>query len=316
LLFPSAPEGQADAFETNPIDGQPTRFAFVALAGRPNVGKSTLLNRIVGEKLAITSSKPQSTLHVVRGILSDEQTQLVFVDPPGLFDPSNLLQTSMVATAEAALRDADLVLCLQPATEAADEPVAFTDIGKWLPDTRERMATVLTKADLLGEGQRPSVAPATFLVSGITGEGVQELVDWCRRRAPEGPFLYDPDDLSSQNLRFFAAELVREAAFELLQQELPYATAVVVDEFREGTSPIYIRVILYVERTSQKGMLIGKNGDTIKALGQVARSKIETLVGEKVYLDLWVKVLAKWRTRPRALRMLGFTVSLKQKGSK
>jgi len=293
-----------------------TRFAIVALAGRPNVGKSTLLNRIVGERLAITSSKPQSTLHVVRGILSDEQTQLVFVDPPGLFDPSNLLQTSMVTTAESALHDADLILCLQPATEAVAGRAGFADIDKWLPANRERMATVLTKADLLEEGQRPSVVPPTFLVSGVTGEGVQELVDWCQRGAPEGPFLYDPDDLSSQNLRFFAAEMVREAAFELLEQELPYATAAVVDEFREGTSPIYIRVILYVERPSQKGILIGKNGETIKALGQVARSKIEALVGENVYLDLWVKVLAKWRTRPRALRMLGFPVSLKQKDNK
>jgi GTP-binding protein Era len=291
-----------------------TRFAIVALAGRPNVGKSTLLNRMVGEKLAITSSKPQSTQLVVRGIVSDESTQLVFVDPPGLFDPSNLLHSSMVSTAESVLRDADLILGLRPATEVPDP--GLEELQKWLPASSGRVATVLTKADLVPAAQRPNVTPPSFLVSGLTGEGVPELVSWCRNEAPPGPFHFDPDDLSSQNLRFFVGELVREAAFELLEQELPYATAAVVDEFREGTSPVYIRVVLYVERASQKGMLIGKNGATIKALGKLARAKIQTLLGEKVYLDLWVKVLAKWRARPQALRMLGFPVPLTKKDGK
>jgi GTP-binding protein Era len=288
-----------------------TRFAIVALAGRPNAGKSTLLNHILGEKLAITSSKPQSTRHVVRGILTEGDTQLVFVDPPGLFDPKNLMQESMVESAAGALRDADIVLHLHPVDAGDLEPVE-----KMVPSlsrTNKILATVLTKVDLLARGWRRQVEEGSiFPVSALTGEGIEQLLRWCREQAPLGPFFYDPDDLSTQDVRFFAAEAIREAAFEVLEQELPYATAAQVDEFREGTSPVYIRVTLYVERASQKGMLIGKGGATVKALGELARTKIEELLGESVYLDLWVKVLRKWRTSPRALRMLGHRVTSNQ----
>jgi GTP-binding protein Era len=289
-----------------------TRFATVALAGRPNAGKSTLLNHIVGEKLAITSSKPQSTRYVVTGIRTEGLTQLVFVDLPGLFDPSNLLQDSMVEAAEAALVGTDLVLLLHPATEPVAGYPAQLDRG--LDLGADRFALVLTKADLLVGHERLRVHSPSFLVSALTGEGVAELLEWCSARAPSGPFRYDPEDLSIQDLRFFATELVREAAFELLEQELPYAMAAVVDEFREETNPIYIRMTLYVERDSQKGMLIGRNGSMIQALGAQARSKIEALLGEQVYLELWVKVLRKWRSRPSALRMLGLTVNPKSEG--
>jgi GTP-binding protein Era len=282
-----------------------TRFATIGLAGRPNVGKSTLLNRIVGEKLAITSSKPQSTRFVVTGVHTDGLTQLVFMDPPGLFEPANLLQVSMVRAAEAALAGSDLAMFLHPDTESV--PVYPEQLDR-LRDS-DRLALVLTKADLLVESERPQVSPPTFLVSAVTGEGVTELLQWCCARAAHGPFRYDRDDLSVQDLRFFAAEAVREAAFELLDEELPYAVAAVVDEFREASKPVYIRVILYVERNSQKGMLIGRDGRMIKALGQRARSKMEELLGEQVYVELWVKVLAKWRKRPRALRMLGLPLS-------
>jgi len=186
-----------------------------------------------------------------------------------------------------------------------------------LNTTNRVLATVLTKVDLLAtERQRQLGEESIFPVSAVTGEGIEELLRWCRERAQPGPFLYDPDDLSAQDLRFFTAEAVREAAFDLLEQELPYATAAQVDEFREGTSPVYIRVTLYVERASQKGMLIGKGGASVKALGELARSKIEELLGERVYLDLWVKVLKKWRTSPRALRMLGHPVTSNQERRK
>ncbi len=292
-----------------------TRFAVVALAGRPNVGKSTLLNRIVGEKLAITSSKPQSTRHVVRGILTEGNYQLVFIDPPGLFDPANLLQAAMVESAAGALRDADIVLHLQAADIGHLEPLE--QVAPNLRKGGKALATVLTKADLVdGDVVISDLEQPVFATSAVTGEGVEELVEWCREQAPVGPFMYEPDDLSTQNLRFFAAESVREAAFELLEQELPYAIAAEVDEFREGTSPVYIRVTLYVERASQKGMVIGKGGATIKALGELARSKLEQLLGESIYLDLWVKVLEKWRTSARALRMLGLPVTSNQERRK
>jgi GTP-binding protein Era len=148
----------------------------------------------------------------------------------------------------------------------------------------------------------------------MTGAGLPALLDWCRDQALPGPFHNDPDELSTQPVRFFVEELVREAAFEVLGQELPYALAAQVDEFREQESPVYIRVNLYVERDSQKGMVIGKRGATVKRLGALARQKIERLLGERVYLDLWTKVLPKWRTRPQALRSLGFRVPTEKRG--
>jgi len=282
---------------------QQTRFGTVVLAGRPNAGKSTLLNAIVGEKLAITSAKPQSTRHVVRGIVTDERSQLVFLDPPGLFAPANLLQQSMVESAAHVLLAADVVLYLHAATDGTPPP-----LGALVPDFRPQsrpVATVLTKIDLVPAADLAAPHASHFAISAVTGMGIPELLGWCRDQVPAGPFRHDSDDLSSQDLRFFAAELVREAAFELLDQELPYAMAAAIDQFRESPRPVYIRAVIYVERLSQKGMVIGKSGRTIKALGSLARSKIEALLGEKVYLDLWVKVLPKWRTTASALKLLG-----------
>jgi len=225
------------------------------------------------------------------------------------------MQESMVESAAGALRDADIVLHLHPVD--AGDLESLEEMVPSLNTTNRVLATVLTKVDLLAtERQRQLGEESIFPVSAVTGEGIEELLRWCRERAQPGPFLYDPDDLSAQDLRFFTAEAVREAAFDLLEQELPYATAAQVDEFREGTSPVYIRVTLYVERASQKGMLIGKGGASVKALGELARSKIEELLGERVYLDLWVKVLKKWRTSPRALRMLGHPVTSNQERRK
>lgn len=285
------------------IEDPATRFATVALAGRPNAGKSTLLNALVGEKLAITSCKPQSTRYAVTGVVTESDCQLVFLDPPGLFQPSNLLQRSMVATALELLNKADILLHLHPIDQGAAAPVETLVPG--LEVGGRPYATVFTKADLAPGAPSARGERDAFMVSAVTGDGLSELKAWCRDNAPQGPFQYDGDDLSAQNLRFFAAELVRESAFELLEQEIPYALAAEVDQFREEPKPVYIRVVIYVERPSQKGMVIGKGGRAIKALGQLARSKIEALLGENVYLDLWVKVLPKWRTSSHALTMLG-----------
>jgi GTP-binding protein Era len=293
------------------VERSTTRFATVALAGRPNAGKSTLLNALVGEKLAISSAKPQSTRYVVRGIVTEAHCQLVFVDPPGLFTPANLLQRSMVESAIAAMNAADIVLQLHPIDEG--RPPAVEDLVPGLEVGSRPVATVLTKADLVGACDRSDLESA-IAVSAVTGEGLDRLKQWCCDRAPFGDFQYDSDDLSTQHLRFFASEMVREAAFEILEQELPYALAAEVDQFREEPKPVYIRVVLYVERKSQKGIVIGKNGHTIKLLGQAARTRIEALLGEKVFLDLWVKVLPKWRTSSSALRMLGLPIPSKERG--
>ncbi len=281
-----------------------TRCAVIALAGKPNSGKSTLLNAIVGAKLAITSAKPQSTRQSVVGIHTEGETQLVFVDPPGLLEPRYLLQQAMMEQVIDALRGADAILHLSTLADGAPPPLEElvpADALKGQP-----VATVLTGADLVPPRERPAVAPPTFLVGTTTGEGVQQVLEWCHKQARPGAFRYDPEDISTQPLRFFVAEFVREAAFELLNEELPYALAAEVDEFREHSDPVYIRVTVHVERESQKGIVIGSNGRTIKQLGALARQRIEHLLGKRVYLDLWIKVLPKWRRSPQRLRELGF----------
>jgi len=219
-----------------------TRCGTIVLAGRPNVGKSTLLNALVGEHLAIVSPKPQSTRLPVIGLLTKDDTQYIFTDSPGLLEPEYQLHEVMRAAALRAIDDAEVIAHLHP-------PL------------------------------------------------------------PEGPFHYDPDELATQPMRFFAAEFIREAAFEQLHEELPYSVASEIDEFREGVEPVYIRAVLYVERDSQKGIVIGEGGRTIKALGAAARAKIEALLGQRVFLDLHVKVLPKWRRNEPALKRLGYAAS-------
>lgn len=278
------------------------RCGRIVLAGKPNAGKSTLLNRLVGQKLAIVSHKPQATRHSTIGVRTDENTQLIFVDPPGLLEPDYLLQEAMLKAALDELRRADAVLHLWAAADGA--PVPLADLIGAASPYGGPVLTLLTKADLMPKTAAPSGA---LRVSAVSGEGIDTVLAWCRGHAPRGSFRCDPDTLSEQPLRFFVAEFVREAAFETLGQELPYSIATVVEEFRESTAPVYIRVTLLVERESQKGMVIGSGGRTIKALGARARPRIENLLGGPVYLDLWVKVLPKWRTNAHKLRRLGFS---------
>lgn len=280
-----------------------TRCGTVVLAGRPNVGKSTLLNALVGEPLAIISPKPQTTRLAVVGLRTSERAQLIFVDPPGLLDPSYPLHDGMLEEAHRALRQADAMLYLHPADEAPPPPLADV-VGKTLPHVP--VLTVLTKADRIPSRDRPPATDALLPVSARSGEGLEALVMWCEAHVPPGAFRHDPDNLSTQPLRFFAAEFVREAAFTRLGEELPYALATEVDEFREHSTPVYIRVTLYVERESQKGMVVGKQGRTIRRIGADARQRLEQFLGQPVYLDLWVKTLPKWRSSPAALRRFGF----------
>ncbi len=291
-----------------PSQTDTTRCGTIAILGPPNAGKSTLLNALVGQKLAITSRKPQSTRQPVVGIWTEGDTQLIFVDQPGLLEPQYLLQEAMRTFALTWARRADAVLYVHAATDGALPPRTTIDTKLGLRDSP--LAFVLTTAEGLDDKSIPSVSPPdktpAFVVSLTTGHGVADLLTWCCEHVPVRPFRHDPEDVSTQPLRFFVAELVREAAFELLEEELPYALAAETEEFREQSEPVYIRVTLYVERTSQRRMVIGKGGRTIKALGAKARRNIETLLGTKVFLDLWVKVLPKWRSSAHALIRLGF----------
>jgi len=290
------------------------RAGIVTLAGRPNAGKSTLLNRLVGEQLSITSPKPQSTRDRVVGILSrdlPEPTQLIFFDTPGLFEPNDELQHTMRTAARTALADADVILYVADATKGVPPPLH--EAAALATPPRSPVITVLNKIDRLPPATLATLrgearAGESYAISALTGEGVDALIDVLAARLPESPFLYAADDVSTQPVRFFVAEFIREAALEQLNEELPYSVAVQVDEFRETGTPAYIRAIVYVEHESQKAILVGKGGTRIREIGRAARVRIERLIERPVYLDLWAKVLPNWRRDAAALRRLGYGI--------
>jgi GTPase len=280
------------------------RSGHIALAGAPNVGKSSLLNALVGQHLAIVSPRAQATRHPVVGLRTEGDTQFVFHDLPGLLDPAYLLQVRMRDLALETIARMHLVLHLHPAPEAPAPPLGRmlgADVGLEAP-----VLTVYTKADLVPPERRAGLGAGAAVVSAATGEGLDGLLESIRARLPEREFEFDPEDVGTQQLRFFVVEYLREAAFELLGDELPYAFHAEVEEFREAERPVYIRVTLFVERDSQKGIVVGRGGQTIRALGAHARQRLEDLVGAPVYLDTWVKVLHNWRRNPAALARLGF----------
>jgi GTP-binding protein Era len=288
-----------------------TKAGTVTVAGRPNAGKSTLLNRLVGQRLAITSPKPQSTRERVVGLITDDNTQIILLDTPGLLEPAYALQKSMRASSLKALEDADVIIHLIDALEGTVETLATA--AALSADRAPRAPTILTfnKADGLSAGRRAALLtenPGAVVISALTGDGVPELLDRVRALLPEHPFYYDAEDLSTQNMRFFASEMIRETALEQLEDEVPYSIACEIEEFRETRSPVYIRAVLHVERDSQKRILIGAGGSRIKSIGTRARGKIEALIGSPVYLDLHVKVLPNWRRDSAALRRLGYRV--------
>lgn len=286
-----------------------TRAGFVTLVGRPNAGKSTLLNHLVGTKLAIVSPKPQSTRDRVVGILIHADTQMVLFDTPGLLEPRYDLHRSMRRAALEAIADADLILHLVDGLSTPEQREPLAKIAGLAVAPRAAVLTVVTKADQLSPEQRARwlvEVPDALLISAATGEGISALLDLVAARLPESPFLYPVDDVSTQQTRFFASEFVREAVFEQLEDEVPYGVAVEIEEFREERTPVYVRAVMHVERDSQKRILIGSGGSRIRAIGQAARPRIEALIDRPVYLDLWVKVLTNWRRNPVALRRLGY----------
>ncbi len=284
-----------------------TRAGIVTVAGRPNAGKSTLLNRLVGQHLAITSPKPQSTRDRIVGLRTEGDVQMVILDTPGLLEPQDPLHRAMLGAALAALREADVIVHVVDAARDAVAPLA--QLAGLETPPRAPVVLALNKGDLVNDVRRRALAaehPDAVVMSAKTGHGMPELLAAITAHLPPSPFLYPEDDLSTQHLRFFAREAVREAALEQLDEEVPHAVACEIEEFRESSAPVYIRAVLHVERDSQKRILIGSGGQRIKAIGQAARQRIEVLVGGAVYLDLWVKVLPNWRRNPTALARLGY----------
>lgn len=283
------------------------RAGIVTVVGKPNAGKSTLLNRIMGEKLAIVSPKPQSTRDRVVGIRTTDDVQMIILDTPGLLNPRYELQRAMRSTALRALKDADVVIYLADATERT--PPSLLEAAELDHPPRAPVWTVLNKADAIRPVERQELAealPDARFVSALTGEGVDALLADLGGILPVNPFLYPEDEISTASMRFFVSELVRETALEQLDEEVPYSLACEVEEFRETGTPVYIRTVLYVERESQKRILIGHNGQRIRDIGRAARAKVEAFVGAAVYLDLWVKVLPNWRKSDIAIRRFGY----------
>jgi GTP-binding protein Era len=284
------------------------RTGHIALAGAPNVGKSSLLNALIGQHLAIVSPRAQATRLPVTGLRTEGDTQYIFHDLPGLLDPAYLMQARMRQLALEALERVDLVLHLHPAPEAPAP--AFNTLARLDHPLQAPLLTVYTKGDLLSVPRRSELERSALVVSATDGEaGLPHLLARIREHLPEREFAHDPDDVGTQPVRFFVVEYLREAAFELLEDELPYGFTAEVEEYREAERPVYIRVTLFVERESQKGIVIGAGGATIKAIGAHARRRIEELIGAPVYLDCWVKVLPHWRKSAAALTRFGFPES-------
>jgi GTPase len=280
------------------------RTGHIALAGAPNVGKSSLLNALVGAHLGIVSPKAQATRLPVVGLRTEGDTQFVFHDLPGLLEPGYLLQARMRELALEALDRMELILHLHPAPDAPAPP--FARVAGLAAEPRVPVLTVYTKSDLVPPDRRAVLEAGAPVVSAVSGDGIAALLERVRSQLPQGEFAYDPEDVGTQQLRFFVVEYLREAAFELLGDEVPYSFTAEVEEFREAEQPVYIRVTLFVERESQKGIVVGRGGRTIRAIGAHARARLEQLLGAPVYLDSWVKVLPNWRRNAAALTRFGF----------
>lgn len=297
-----------------------TRAGFVALVGRPNAGKSTLLNALVGEHLAAVSPKAQTTRHRIPGFRTDDSTQYVFVDTPGLLDPSYPLQERMLETALASLEGVDAVCWLvdQDAPSAREEELLRRIASGGDGSDGIPRFLVFTKSDEVPAAKlerRESVWgevgnwTGRFRISAVTGEGIEELLSALRERLPEQPFFYPADDLTDLSLRFLAAELVREACYGELGAEVPYSVHVEVSEWREPARPedkTLIRATVYVERESQKGIVIGAGGRQLREIGRRARVSIEELVAGPVFLELRVKVRPRWSRRNLDLEQFGY----------
>lgn len=282
-----------------------------AIIGLPNVGKSTLLNQLIGERLSIVTHKAQTTRQRLLGIYSDDHHQAVFVDTPGVLEPRYALHESMQAEIARARTDADILLyVVDLGFESSLEHARMFRPSAGVPSI-----LCLNKADRIGSAELSAIQAelsgdsdwhSVVIAQATAGKGVDQLRTTILDLLPASPPLYPVDEIAAAPVRFFAAELIRETCFEELAEEVPYATAIEIETFREADDPVYIEAMIYIERDSQKGIVIGKGGSMIKTIGRKARGKIERLIERPVYLDLRVKVMPNWRRRPGRLKLLGY----------
>ncbi|MET3661334.1 GTPase Era [Aquamicrobium ahrensii] len=290
-----------------------TRSGFVALIGAPNAGKSTLLNQLVGAKVSIVTHKVQTTRALVRGIATHGPAQVVFVDTPGIFKPRRRLDTAMVTTAWGGARDADVVLVLIDA-ERGIKGDADTILER-LADVRQPKVLVLNKVDRVKRENLLALASIanervaferTFMVSALTGSGCEDLLDYLAEKLPAGPWYYPEDQISDLPMRQLAAEITREKLYLRLHQELPYSSHVETERWEERKDgSVRIEQVIYVERDSQKKIVLGHKGETIRAIGEASRMEIGEILDQKVHLFLFVKVRENWGDDPERYREMG-----------
>lgn len=287
------------------------KVGFVNIFGKPNAGKSTLLNALMGEKMAIVSHKVQTTRHRIKAILNEKDYQIILSDTPGIIDPKYKLHEKMMQAVKGSLEDADVALLIADAWKAEESHEIFQNLRLKAP-----AIVILNKADTIKDDAEIGRAKSFFeaqayckeviVISALKNKGVDELLQRILFYLPDGEPFYDSDDISDMPTKFFVGELIREKIFQLYQEELPYHTTVLVQEFKEKTTLIKITADIIVQRDTQKGIILGEGGTMIKKLGTLARKDIEEFLGSKVFLELYVKVRPKWRDSDLFLKEYGY----------
>ena len=306
--------GSKDGQDARNGRDDPFRSGFAAIVGRPNVGKSTLMNHLIGQKVAIMSDKPQTTRNKIHGVYTSDRAQIVFLDTPGIHKPTSKLGDYMNRSADSALTEVDVILFLVDVSEELGGGDRF--IIEKLKRTKTPVFLVMNKIDKVHpDALLPAIVQYRELhgfaevvpISALNGNNVGTLLEQIIRYLPEGPMYYPADQVTDHPEQFIVAELVREKILQLTYEEVPHSIAVATEEMRvQENGVVYIRAVIYVERDSQKGIIIGKHGAMLREIGAAARQDIEALLGSRIYLDLWVKVKKDWRNQERVLRDFGF----------
>ncbi len=295
------------------MDNPDFHSGFVAIVGRPNVGKSTFLNRVIGQKIAIMSDKPQTTRNKIQGVYTTKDAQIVFIDTPGIHKPQNKLGDFMMESALSALKEVDAVLFMVNATEHRGAGDNF--IINHLKTVEKPIYLLINKIDEISPDdimpiieQYKNALPFkdVYPISALQGNNVPELIETLVKTLPNGPQYYPADEVTNHPERFVISELIREKVLELTRQEIPHSTAVVVESIKDEQSLLRIRATIIVERDGQKGIVIGKGGEMLKKIGTLARKDIENMMGNKVFLELWVKVVPHWRDKANLLNSYGY----------
>lgn len=288
------------------------KSGFVSIVGKPNVGKSTLMNQLLGERLSIVTPKAQTTRHRIKGILNADDHQIVFSDTPGILEPHYLLHKKMMEFVDAALTDADAVLLINDLSEAYLDELIVSQLKK----IKVPVIVVINKVDLstqneinkLIHGWKKAIRPhAVIPVSALNGFHTDQIIEALLEIIPESPPFFSKENLSDLTQRFFTSEIIREKIFLQFEKEIPYSTEIGIEEFKDEKNLIRIRAIIFVERSSQKGIIIGHKGEALKKIGTAARKDMEKFLGKKVFLELYVKVEEDWRKKENALKRFGYS---------